>query len=151
VLENTLLVIKPDAVKRKLVGEIIGILENEFDIIGIKLTRLNKQQAEDFYAIHKEKEFYSDLVEFMTSGPVVAILLQGDEIQKRLRTFIGITDPSKAEKGTIRAKYGSSVQHNAVHASNPMENPEQELKFYFPECFEPTHDSKTNQELEKNR
>ena len=145
-LEKTLLVIKPDAVKKKLIGEIIRILENEFDIIGVRLTRLNKQQAEDFYAIHKGKAFYADLVEFMISGPVVAILLQGDDIQKRLRTFIGATDPSKAEKGTIRAKYGSSVQHNAVHASNPLENPEQEMKFYFPEYFEPAQDSKINQE-----
>lgn len=145
-MEKTLLVIKPDAVKRRLIGEIIKILENEFDIIGIRLTRLNTHQAEDFYAIHKGKAFYSDLVEFMTSGPVVAILLQGDNIQQRIRTFIGSTDPKKAEKGTIRAKYGSSVQYNAVHASNPFENPEQEMKFYFPEYFKPAQDSKINQE-----
>jgi nucleoside-diphosphate kinase len=148
VLEKTLLVIKPDAVKRKRVGEIIKTLENEFDIIGIKLTRLNKQQAEDFYAIHKEKEFFSGLVEFMISGPVVAILLQGENIREKLRKFIGATDPKKAEGGTIRAKYGSSVQHNAVHASNPLENPEQEMAFYFPEYFkgDNTQDSKINRE-----
>lgn len=147
-LEKTLLVIKPDAVKRKRVGEIIKTLENEFDIIGIKLTRLNTQQAEDFYAIHKGKEFFAGLVEFMISGPVVAILLQGENIQERLRKFIGTTNPKKAEKGTIRAKYGSSVQYNAVHASNPLENPEQEMKFYFPEYFKGnnTHDSKINRE-----
>jgi nucleoside-diphosphate kinase len=148
VLEKTLLVIKPDAVKSKLVGEIIRILENKFDIIGIKLTHLNKQQAEDFYAIHKGKEFYFGLVDFMISGPVVAILLQGESIQEKLRKFIGATDPQKAEKGTIRAKYGSSVQYNAVHASNPLENPEQEMKFYFPEFFmgHNTQDSKINRE-----
>ncbi len=145
-LENTLLVIKPDAVEKKLVGEIIKTLENEFDIIGIKLTRLNIQQAEDFYAIHKGKEFFAGLVEFMTSGPVVAILLQGENIQERLRKFVGATDPKKAEKETIRAKYGSSVQYNAVHASNPLENPEQEMAFYFPEYFidNNTQDSKIN-------
>ncbi len=145
-LENTLLVIKPDAVEKKLVGEIIKTLENEFNIIGIKLTRLNIQQAEDFYAIHKGKEFFAGLVEFMTSGPVVAILLQGENIQERLRKFVGATDPKKAEKETIRAKYGSSVQYNAVHASNPLENPEQEMAFYFPEYFidNNTQDSKIN-------
>jgi nucleoside-diphosphate kinase len=148
VLEKTLLVIKPDAVKRKLVGEIIKTLENEFDIIGIKLTQLNQQQAEDFYAIHKGKEFYSGLVEFMISGPVVALLLQGENIQENLRKFIGATDPKKADNGTIRAKYGSSIQQNVVHASNPLENPEQEMKFYFPEFFKDnnTQDSKINRE-----
>lgn len=150
-MEKTLLVIKPDAVKNKLVGEIIRILENKFDIIGIKLTHLNTKQAEDFYAIHKGKEFFFGLVEFMTSGPVVAILLQGENIQDGLRKFIGATDPKKAENGTIRAKYGSSIQHNVVHASNPLENPEQEIKFYFPEYIkcDNTQDSKINKEQEK--
>jgi nucleoside-diphosphate kinase len=124
--------IKPDAVKQKHVGEIIKTIESKFDIINIKSAHLSKKQAKDFYAIHKKKEFYNGLVDFITSGPVVALLLQGDNIQKRVREFIGVTDPKKAKPGTIRARFGTSVQHNAVHASNPLENPEKEIKFFFP-------------------
>jgi len=123
--------IKPDAVKQKVVGEIIKTIEAQFKIIDIKLARLSKTQAKDFYAIHKRKEFYKGLVDFITSGPVVAFLLQGDNIQERVREFIGATDPKKAEAGTIRARFGTSVQHNAVHASNPLENPEKEINFFF--------------------
>jgi nucleoside-diphosphate kinase len=132
-LQKTLLVIKPDAVKRKLVGEIIKCLESEFEILDIKLARLSKSQAEGFYAIHKGKEFCNGLVDFITSGPVVALLLQGENVQERLRKFIGATDPKKAEPGTIRAKFGSSVQQNVVHASNPLEDPEREMAFFFPD------------------
>ena len=123
--------IKPDAVKGKHIGEIITAIEREFDIISIKKTELNKSQAEEFYAIHKGKEFFDGLIEFITSGPVVALLLQGDNIQAQVREFIGATDPAKAKPGTIRARFGSSVQHNAVHASNPLENPEKEIEFFF--------------------
>jgi len=123
--------IKPDAVKQKAVGAIIKTIEEKFEIIGIRLTRLNKSQAKNFYAIHKRKEFYKGLVDFITSGPVIALLLQGDNIQEKVRTFIGATDPKKAEAGTIRAKFGTSVQHNAVHASNPLEDPEKEIQFFF--------------------
>ena len=125
--------IKPDAVKRKLIGEIIKCLEKEFDILDIKFTLLNRKQAEDFYAIHKGKEFFNGLVDFITDGPVVALLLQGDNIQERVRKVIGATDPKKAEPGTIRARFGTSVQQNVVHASNPLEEPEREIAFFFPD------------------
>jgi len=125
--------IKPDAVKRKLIGEIIKCLEKEFDILDIKFTLLNQKQAEDFYAIHKGKEFFNGLVDFITDGPVVALLLQGDNIQERVRKVIGATDPKKAEPGTIRARFGTSVQQNVVHASNPLEEPEREIAFFFPD------------------
>lgn len=131
-LEKTLLLIKPDAVHRKHIGDIIGKIEKEFDILDIKYTRLSKVQAREFYAIHKGKDFYKPLVEFMASGPLIALLLQGMNIQNKLREFIGATDPKKAQKGTIRAKYGTSIRENAVHASNPDENPDQEIRFFFP-------------------
>jgi nucleoside-diphosphate kinase len=124
--------IKPDAVKYKNIGEIIEKIEKEFEILDIKLTRLNKTQAKEFYAIHKGKDFFKGLIEFITSGPVVALLLQGDNIQERVRNFIGATDPNKAKAGTIRAKFGTTVRENVVHASNPLENPEKEIKFFFP-------------------
>lgn len=131
-LEKTLLVIKPDAVKRKLIGEIIKCLESEFEILDIKLTHLNQSQAEDFYSIHKGKEFFKGLIDFIISGPVVALLLQGENAQEQLRKVIGATDPKKAESGTIRARFGKSIQQNVVHASNPLEDPEKEIGFFFP-------------------
>lgn len=132
-MQKTLLLIKPDAVKRKLIGEIIKCLESEFEILEIKLTRLSRNQAQEFYSIHKGKEFFEGLVDFITSGPVVAILLQGENIQERIRKFIGVTDPKKAELGTIRARFGISIQQNVVHASNPLEEPEKEIAFFFPD------------------
>jgi nucleoside-diphosphate kinase len=125
--------IKPDAVKAKHIGEIISEIEREFEIVDIKLTNLNKIQTQEFYSIHKGKEFFDRLVDFIISGPVVALLLQCNNVQERVREFIGATDPQKAKPGTIRARFGTSIQHNAVHASNPLENPEKEIKFFFPE------------------
>jgi nucleoside-diphosphate kinase len=124
--------IKPDAVKAKHIGEIISEIEKEFEILDINYTRLKAAQAKRFYAIHKTREFYKPLVDFIVSGPVVALLLSGDNVQQKLRDFIGATDPKKAKAGTIRARFGSSIRKNAVHASNPLENPAQEIKFFFP-------------------
>ncbi len=124
--------IKPDAVKAKHIGDIIREIERNFIIVDIKYTRLTKTQAREFYAIHKGKDFYKPLVNFITSGPVVALLLEGENVQQRLRDFIGATDPQKAKKGTIRAKYGTSIRENAVHASNPYEDPKREIKLFFP-------------------
>ncbi|MEO0091751.1 MAG: nucleoside-diphosphate kinase [candidate division WOR-3 bacterium] len=131
-MQKTLLLIKPDAVKNKHIGEIISEIEKEFEILDIKFTRLTKTQAKRFYAIHKNKDFFNGLIDFITSGPVVALLLQGHNVQNKVRQFIGDTDPKKAKAGTIRNKFGTSIQKNAVHASNPLENPEKEIKFFFP-------------------
>ncbi|MEO0076805.1 MAG: nucleoside-diphosphate kinase [candidate division WOR-3 bacterium] len=132
VFEKTLLLIKPDAVKNKHIGEIISEIEREFEIVGIKLTQLNRKQAEEFYAIHQGKDFFPSLIDFMTSGPIVALLLQGDNVRTRLREFIGATDPKMAKPGTIRARFGTSIQQNAVHAANPSEDPDKEISFFFP-------------------
>ncbi|MCL6465439.1 MAG: nucleoside-diphosphate kinase [candidate division WOR-3 bacterium] len=132
--ERTLLIIKPDAVKRGLIGAIISRLEQAgFNITRIIMKQLSRPEAEGFYAIHRGKEFFSGLVEFITSGPVVALLIEGAGCQHRLREFVGATDPAKAQPGTIRADFGTSVRMNAVHASNPEEDVDREINFFFPD------------------
>lgn len=124
--------IKPDGVKRKLVGEIIKRVENDgFKIVNMNFTRLNHQQAAKFYRIHKGKDFFKLLVEFIIEGPVLALLLMRKNGQKRLRELVGATDPKKAGKGTIRGDFGTSTRRNVVHAANPQENPQREIKFFF--------------------
>jgi nucleoside-diphosphate kinase len=132
-VEKTLLMIKPDAVRAHHIGEIISEIEKKFEIVDIKYTRLSKSQAEQLYSIHKGKPFYKKLVSFITSGPVVGILLKGVNVQKKLRDFIGNTDPKLAEPHTIRARFGRSKTQNAVHASDPKENPQKEIEIFFPQ------------------
>ena len=133
-LNRTLLLIKPDAVGRHQVGEILCRLEAAgFEVTGLVMRRLSRAEAEGFYAIHRGKEFFPGLVEFITSGSLVAVRLEGENVCRRVREFIGVTDPSKAVLGTIRAEFGTSVRSNAVHASNPEEDVCRELDFFFPE------------------
>ena len=132
-LKQTLLLIKPDAVGQHRIGEILGRLEAAgFVVTGLAMRRLSRAEAEGFYAIHRGKEFYPGLVEFMTSGSLVAVRLEGEDICRRVREFVGVTDPSKAASGTIRADFGTSVRSNAVHPSNPEEDVRRELDFFFP-------------------
>jgi len=132
-MEETLLVIKPDGVERRLAGEIIKRVEGDgFEILNIKFIRLKKEEAEEFYIVHKGKGFYQSLVNYISSGPVIAILLQRERARERLREIVGATDPKKAEKGTIRADFGLDIEHNTVHASDPMEDPDREIRFFFP-------------------
>ena len=124
--------IKPDAVRSNNIGQIISqITEAGFQIRAMKYTSLSTNQAKNFYAVHKEKPFYNELVEFMTSGPIVALVLENENAVENFRTLIGSTDPSKAEKGTIREKYAESIQNNAVHGSDSDENAEIEGNFFF--------------------
>lgn len=133
-LEKTLLIIKPDGVRKKLVGKIISRIEKEgFTILNIKFLKLSLKEAKEFYKIHQGKDFYPSLCEFMASGPIVVILLEGENCRKRLRELVGATDPKKAAKGTIRKEFGSSIQENVVHAANPEEDVEREIKFFFPD------------------
>lgn len=126
------MVIKPDGVKRKLVGEIIKRIEQYgFKIIDVNFTRLTRKQASEFYAIHKGKDFFLPLVSFIIEGPVLALLLQRKNGQKLLRVIVGATDPKQAKKGTIRADFGTSTQRNVVHAANPAEDPQREINFFF--------------------
>ncbi|MEO0088969.1 MAG: nucleoside-diphosphate kinase [candidate division WOR-3 bacterium] len=135
-LEKTLLIIKPDGVRRKLIGKIISRIEEEgFDILNIKFLKLTMEEAKEFYRIHEGKDFYLSLCEFMANGPIVVLLLAGENAQVRLRKLVGATDPKKAEKGTIRRDFGTSIQENVVHAANPEENVEREIRFFFPETL----------------
>ncbi len=132
-LEPTLLVIKPDAVAARHSGEILARAEAAgFRLTGLRMLTLSTPDAERFYSIHRGKEFFQGLVEFITSGPVVAVRLEAANARRRLREFIGATDPAKAALGTVRRDFGTSLRHNAVHASNPDEDVDKELSIMFP-------------------
>lgn len=134
-MERTLCIIKPDAVKKRVQGHIIQkILDAGFQILGMKMRHLTETQAKAFYAVHKERPFYKDLVEFMTSGPVITIALQKENAIADYRKLIGATDPAKADEGTVRKLYASNVQENAVHGSDSVENGKIEVGFFFSEA-----------------
>ena len=133
-MERTLCIIKPDAVRKKVQGHIIQkILDAGFQILGMKMRHLTTAQAKAFYAVHKERPFYKDLVEFMTSGPVVTIALQKENAIADYRKLIGATDPAEAEEDTVRKLYANNKQENAVHGSDSVENGIIEVKFFFKE------------------
>lgn len=130
--EQTLSIIKPDAVA----ANHIGSIEQKFEkaglkIVALKMTKLSKQQAEEFYSIHKDKPFYPALVDFMTSGPVVVQVLEGENAVSLNRKVMGATDPKKADSGTIRAEFGKDMSNNAVHGSDSIENAKKEIDFFF--------------------
>jgi nucleoside-diphosphate kinase len=130
--ERTLSIIKPDATRRSITGKINAKFEDEgLRIIAQKRLRLSQKQAEDFYAVHKARPFFKDLCTFMTSGPVVVQVLEGDNAVTRNREIMGATDPSKAAPGTIRALYAESIEANSVHGSDSAENAKTEIAFFF--------------------
>lgn len=134
-MERTLCIIKPDAVRKNVQGHIIQkVLDAGFQILGMKMRQLTEAQAKAFYAVHKERPFYKDLVEFMTSGPVVTIALQKENAIADYRKLIGATDPAKADEGTVRKLYANNVQENAVHGSDSVENGKIEVAFFFSEA-----------------
>ena len=131
-MEKTLMIIKPDAVAARHIGEIISRVESEkFEITGLRFVHLTKSQAEEFYAVHRERPFYKDLVRYVTSGPVVVGRLERNEAVEHWRKVIGATDPQKALPGTIRNLYGTNIEANAVHGSDSPENGERETRFFF--------------------
>ncbi len=131
--ERTLTIIKPDSVANGNVGAIIAHLEKEgFTVLAGRMTRLTTEQAQAFYAVHKERPFYHDLVAYMTSGPVWPMCLEREDAVAHLRRVMGATDPGKADAGTIRALYGSSIERNAIHGSDSPENAAIEVAFFFP-------------------
>lgn len=133
-MERTLCIIKPDAVKKKVQGNIIQmILDAGFTIRGMKLIQMSKEQAQKFYEVHKERPFYVELVSFMTSGPVIPIALEKENAVADYRNLIGATDPAEATEGTIRKKYAGSKAENAVHGSDSVENGRIEVEFFFPD------------------
>ena len=132
-IERTLSIVKPDGVQKNIIGKIFTRFEdNGLKIVGTKMLQLSKEQAQQFYAVHKERPFYNDLVEYMTSGPVVVSVLEGEGAVSKNRQLMGATDPKKAEKGTIRADFAESIEHNCVHGSDSIENAKIEVNFFFP-------------------
>jgi nucleoside-diphosphate kinase len=134
-MERTLAIAKPDAVRKNVVGEIIAMITQAgFTVLGLKMTRLTKEQAGAFYAVHKERPFYGELVDFMCSGPVVVMALEKANAVADYRTLIGATDPAEAAEGTIRKRFASSKGENAAHGSDSAENGLSEIAFFFSEA-----------------
>ncbi len=133
-VERTLTILKPDCVRKELIGEVTRrIQEAGFKIVAMKMTRLTKDTAGGFYAVHKERPFYDELCEFMSSGPCVPMILEKENAIEDFRTFIGATDPDEAEEGTIRADFADNVGENIIHGSDSVENGKKEASFFFTE------------------
>jgi nucleoside-diphosphate kinase len=134
-IQRTLSIIKPDAVAKDVIGKIYSRFEtNGLKIVAAKMAWLSRTEAEGFYAVHKERPFFKDLVEFMTSGPVMIQVLEGENAIAKNRELMGATDPKKAEPGTIRADFAQSIDANAVHGSDAPETAAVEIAYFFPAC-----------------
>jgi len=132
-VERTLSIIKPDAVAKNVIGQIAARFEQAgLAIVAARMMWLSRQQAEGFYAVHRERPFFRDLVEFMTSGPVMIQVLEGENAVQMNRDLMGATDPKKAAKGTIRADFAQSIDANAVHGSDSPQNAATEIAYFFP-------------------
>lgn len=129
---QTFTIVKPDSVEKGNFGKIVSRIEAEgFEIIAIKKLHLSDKQAQEFYAVHRERPFFNDLVAYMTSGPVYVAALRKDGAVQALRNLMGATDPSKAEDGTLRKEFGESIERNAIHGSDSDENAAREIHFFF--------------------
>lgn len=133
-IERTLSIIKPDAVERSKIGAILTMIEGAgLKILGCRMLHLSRPQAEGFYEVHKERPFFGELVEFMTRGPVVVSVLEGDNAVERYRSLMGATNPAEAADNTIRKHHGTDIGENAVHGSDSLENAKIEVNYFFPE------------------
>jgi nucleoside-diphosphate kinase len=131
-MERTFAIIKPDAVERRLAGTILSRIEEAgFTIRGMRMHHLTKKEAEGFYAVHRERPFFGGLTDFMSSGPVVLLALEAPDAIKKWRTLMGATDPAKADAGTLRKEFGSSIERNATHGSDAPETATFELGYFF--------------------
>ena len=131
-LQRTLTIVKPDAVRKNAVVDIIEQFEkNNFRILAMKMLEINKHQAEQFYAVHASRSFYHSLTEFMSSGPIVVLALEKENAIADLRELMGATNPANAKEGTIRKKWGSSIEHNAIHGSDADDTARFELSYFF--------------------
>ncbi len=131
-MEQTLSIIKPDAVANNAIGDIIHSFEKEgLKIVAAKMVHLSEVEAKGFYAVHKERPFFKDLVSFMMSGPVLVMVLEGKDAVLKNRKIMGATNPANAEPGTIRKRFASSIEKNAVHGSDSLENAKTEIAFFF--------------------
>jgi len=137
-IERTLCIVKPDAVAKDLAGRILAhIQEAGLRLVALRMLRLTQTQAEGFYAVHRERPFFADLVRFMTSGPVVVAAFEGEDAIQRYRKLMGATDPSKAEAGTLRKLYAASTQSNAVHGSDGPDTARAEVAYFFSAIDQP--------------
>jgi len=133
-MNRTFSIIKPDATKRNITGAINKIIEdNDLNIVAQKRIKLSKEKAEGFYAIHKDKPFFNDLIEYMTSGPVIVQVLEGENAVDKYRKIMGATNPENADDGTIRKKHALNIQENSVHGSDSNENAKIEINYFFNE------------------
>ena len=133
-VERTLSIVKPDGVARNLIGDVYRRFERAgLEIIGARMLRLTQSQAEGFYAVHRERPFFRDLCAYMTSGPVMVQVLEGESAVARNREIMGATDPKKAAPGTIRADLATSIEENVVHGSDSVENAAREIAYFFPD------------------
>lgn len=131
-MERTLAIIKPDAVAGKHVGDIVSRIESEgFRIVALRMVRLSKAEAEGFYAVHRERPFFGDLTTFMSSGPAVVLALEADGAIAKWRTLMGATDPAKADEGTLRKRFATDIEKNAVHGSDAPETARTEIGYFF--------------------
>ncbi|MEW6258873.1 MAG: nucleoside-diphosphate kinase [Thermodesulfobacteriota bacterium] len=131
-MQQTLSIIKPDGVQRGLIGEVIKRLEtNGIRIVAMKMLHLSKAQAEGFYAVHRERPFFQSLTDFMSSGPVVVMVLEGEDVIQKYRTLMGATDYRKAEEGTIRRDFATDIEKNVVHGSDAPETAAFEISYFF--------------------
>jgi len=131
-VERTFSIIKPDAVAAGQAGEILAMIQQAgFKIVGLRMTRLSEQQAQGFYAVHKERPFFGGLVKFMTEGPIVVMALEREDAVKKLREVMGATNPANAAEGTVRKRFAANIERNCIHGSDAPETAEQELRFFF--------------------
>ena len=131
-IERTFSIVKPDAVAKNAIGKVVAMLEaGGLRVVAQKMVRLTAEQAAEFYAVHRERPFYKDLCAFMTEGPVVVQVLEGESAIAKNREVMGATDPKKADKGTIRAELGTNIERNACHGSDAPETARQEIAFFF--------------------
>jgi nucleoside-diphosphate kinase len=134
-LERTLSIIKPDAVRKNAIGRILARFEGAgLRIVAARMMHLSRAEAEGFYAVHRGRAFFADLVQFMTSGPVLVQVLEGEDAIAKNRELMGATDPKKAAKGTIRADFAESIDANAVHGSDAPDTAKTEIAYFFPAC-----------------
>jgi nucleoside-diphosphate kinase len=134
-VERTLSIIKPDAVKKNVIGQVLARFEKAgLRVVAARMMHLSRAEAEGFYAVHRQRPFFGDLVDFMTSGPVLVQVLEGEDAIAKNRELMGATDPKKAAKGTIRADFADSIDANAVHGSDGPDTARVEIAYFFPSC-----------------
>jgi nucleoside-diphosphate kinase len=132
-IEKTLIFLKPDVFEKKIIGKVISDIEGEgkFTILGIKMVNMTEEEAQKFYSVYKGKPFYEGLVSYVTRGPIVVMLIGGENVISEMRKFMGDTDPRKAEDNTLRGKYGEDLDNNVLHGSDSGESFQKEVKFFF--------------------